>query len=328
MSHGESAPLERIAQVIRDFDLLPHAQVLVAMSGGKDSTFACLALRELGFQVQPLMVDMGYTPTWANRVKARLGTLGFEATCLSARSNSTPVSISIRRQSLLEENLAVVSGDAQDPRFTPCTSCYNSKVLVLQDYMERNGFDRIVFGHHATDAASSLLKSALMFLDRWDRGNETYQSARFRDLAKEFRDALLNGNSGLPERVTDLITTGHASTDEPPIQSILPDTAAKIVRPLFRVWENEIIAETAYLGETESSGCGHTISKTRQTPREIIQSEIVQALEVNAEMRSRLQNLVQQCLSSDGTLQVDARRIRHQLLGDQYKPSLNDVEKL
>jgi hypothetical protein len=326
-----TAPLTRVESVIREFNLLPSRDVLVACSGGKDSTYACLALRELGYDVYPLMVDMGYSRSWAGRVAENLRSLGFSPICIRARSASQIVAVDIAEPSLLQRNLDIVSQQMPGARFTACTGCYNSKVLVMLGYISNAigpVFDRIVFGHHATDVAASLLKSALMYIDRWDRGNVEYDPERFRRLAAEFREAALRDTLGAFSRVGELVSTHKASTDEPPVQDLVAGSDASIVRPLFDVWEYEIEADRRIMGKLEASGCGHTSSASTQTPREIVQYEIIKALESGQISGVMLMALVRDCITEEGRLFANARRMRAELLGEAYKPGYRGMDKL
>ena len=61
--------LIKIENCIFQYDMLkPGQEVLVGFSGGKDSTYAALALRELGYKVQLASVDMGYDSDWTERI--------------------------------------------------------------------------------------------------------------------------------------------------------------------------------------------------------------------------------------------------------------------
>lgn len=326
--HNDGLLLERVEQTIADYDLLPSRDVLVACSGGKDSVYACRALRELDFQVTPILVDMGYETGWAERVTSNLRLFDFVPVVLMARTVSAPVSVSIERREALRQNLRVVDSLGQDARLTPCTSCYNSKILLLVDYLDRSGVDRIVFAHHATDATASLLKSALMYIDRWDRGNATYDPNRFRDLARMARTQFESNDRSWAVRLKALVLEGKASTDEPPVQAITYRSGALIVRPLLGIWEHEVESQGFELGQLEASGCGHTLSQTTQTPREIVQFETVRPLEANASVRDEFLSLMRVGLSGSGRLQADARRNRDSLLGPQYKVAPGGLKKL
>ncbi|WLS44758.1 hypothetical protein Q3V37_25750 [Micromonospora profundi] len=332
MTHSDhSEVLGRVHALIERFDLLPVNNVLVACSGGKDSTFACLVLRELGYIVQPLMVDMGYSAAWERSVSANLHSLGFEPICISAKAAHASLPDGANRKSLLNLSLTAVSREMPDARFTACTGCYNSKVLVMLNYIRNLGggpFDRIVFGHHATDAASSFLKAALMYIDRWDDGNSMYDPRRFRDLAVQYRSSVIVGDRGLSERVRSLAADGKAATDEAPLQDLVMSSGELVVRPLFPVWEKEILGYAGSMGKLESSGCGHTSSKLRQTPREIVQYEIVRPLEEDESFRRHMTQMIEICLTADGRAAVDTRRLRPKLLGESYKPGFSGIEKL
>lgn len=306
---------------IEMYGLCPTSDIAVACSGGKDSTMTCLVLRELGYRVIPLLVDMDYSKRWATRVSRNLTSLGFTPTVLSpTASDPAPPN------PLLILNLEITRSAPTDPRFTPCTSCYNAKVLLLREYLVREGLDRIAFGHHATDAAASLVKSSLMYVDRWEYGHTTYEPARFRLLAQDALATIRTDSSSLLEKLGSLVDSSKASTDEPPVQDLVGGTEPLIVRPLFPIWESEIEEHLDLVGTSERSGCGHTLSSANQTPREIVQYELVRPLEREPDMRKAMEGLLTRGLSTDGRAGFKARTERDSLLGASYKPSFGPTK--
>lgn len=326
------ALLQRVEATIARYSLVDGTHIAVATSGGKDSIFACLALRELGFEVSPVIVDMEFSPAWGETVLGSLKSLEFgSATLINAReiaglkapANDTP---NLLRRNLLA--LDAITDNEAATAITPCTSCYNSKVLAIEGYFEHSGFTQIVFGHHATDAVSSFLKSALMYVDRWDQDNAVYERERFLKLCREFRGRIQEDEARVLHRIEQLANEGLATTDEPPRQSMRHGGNQEIIRPLLGVWEFEVESFISEAGlTTEPSGCGHSVSTLTQTPRELVQYEVVrtvEALPVSAELLS----LAMRNLDNEGKLTHNARRDRDALLGADYKKPFEGLEKL
>lgn len=331
----------RLAEkTIRKFTLLEDREgVAVALSGGKDSLLLCLVLRALGYPVIPLIVDMGYEQKWGVRVAGMARDLGFEASTVEVRSPIVQRELPESSRQRLRLNLEVLNSlgnTGTSGSYTPCTSCYNSKVVMLDAALSRLGITTVAFGHHATDAASSLLKSAFMYIDRWDRNSRQYSVTSFREIAEGFLTEMLSSSTpqDLCARIDYLVRNQLTTTNEPPRQSLigsvnrpLEAVGRRVIRPLFDTWESDLARSADELGlRTEPSGCGHSLARDTLTPREIVQLEVVRVLEARG-ARDRLHDWVNFSLSADGTLLFDARKHRQELLGESYKPHPNGIEK-
>lgn len=324
--------LQRVEDFIGRYSLLASAEVAVATSGGKDSIFACLVLRELGFTVTPVIVDMEFSPGWGEIVGSKLQSLQFHsAIVINAREIGGRPAADSERSGLLHRNLLALDAITTEEiatEVTPCTSCYNSKVLAIEDYFDHAGFTQVVFAHHATDAVTSFLKSALMYIDRWDENNVEYDRGRFSELCRTSREKILQGDHGTLLRLKQLAESGFATTDEPPRQFLRQGADKELIRPLLEVWEFEIEGFVSEAGlHTEPSGCGHSMSPLTQTPRELTQYEIVRALEP-LPLSANLLELAMYNVDNQGRLVSNARRDRDDLLGTEYKKSYEGLTKL
>ncbi|MGA7705776.1 MAG: hypothetical protein WB998_12870 [Solirubrobacteraceae bacterium] len=304
--------------------------MVVALSGGKDSLSLCLALQEFKIEFVAVIVDMGYEAGWADRVRSHAISVGVAPEVVDVRRNAAR---SDARFITLASNLAVLD-KPQTPidTFTPCTYCYNAKVIALEETAHRLGASRIAFGHHRTDACASLLKEALMHIDRWDRGHESYQRSQFEDLVASLHEdaqcCTTDGSSPpLIRRITDLVENGRVDTDEPPRQRLREGCEIDIVRPMFFVDEGLISATVADAElQTEGSGCGHGATVATQTPREMVHFRILAVVE-NAAFSKWLSGLLGSCVARDGYAKVEARRRRAELLGGAYKPVAVGLDK-
>lgn len=330
--------VDRVAATIDYYNLTTDTQhIAVALSGGKDSLLLTLILRQLGFEITPIVVDMGYESHWSRRIADTAATLDITPKIVSIRSPQHRRAYPVTTRHELEQNLRILdqsTSTAIGSGFTPCTSCYNSKVLSLNEELDRLEIERIAFGHHATDACASLLKAAFMYIDRWDCGNESYSSDNVRSLAKNFKlEALKRNNaataslSSLEHRIDQLVHECAATTDEPPRQELLPGSKRTVIRPLFDILEKELIevSEDSSL-PVEGSGCGHSLAAARYTPREIIHFQILRELETDARV-DFIQTWTKYALDKEGALRVNSRRQRSALLGTAYKPALDQLNK-
>ena len=275
--------LDKIAQTIERYDLLvPRERVIVALSGGKDSLLLAIALRELGFDVTPVVVDMGYETGWSRRLTDILRTVDFTGEVLDVRTSHTsttrePVTLQIRRRIDILNDLGTIPDNVN----TPCTHCYSVKVLALSSASKRYGISKVAFGHHGTDAAASLLKEALMHIDRWDYGHRAFHRGNFATLvdrlAQECMSSPISYTEGLLARVEDLVCKRRIDTDEVPRQGLIRSADdVSLIRPLFSVQESEIInAKEQLMLHTEASGCGHGATLVSQTPRQMVHDRVL-----------------------------------------------------
>lgn len=289
--------LDTVAATISKYKLLEPGQVTgVALSGGKDSLFTMLVLRELGYSVMLLIVDMGYEKNWDKRIIALAHDMGFQnpkvlhtTGMINNLKNHALNKLQLNRKILDNSELFI------NKNITPCTFCYNTKAILLENFAIRNSINTIAFGHHSIDSIASMLKSAFMYVDRWDKKNETFSHSRFSELIDEVVPQLTQAykqaiESPIFKRIFNLCHAFQAGTDEPPFQLLNTSSEnIKLVRPLFNVRESTIMK---YVHEnnikTETSGCGHGGTKETQTPREMIHYRILRLIDQTTDDRHKL----------------------------------------
>jgi len=304
----------------------------VAVSGGKDSMFAIYALRELGYKVVPLVIDVGYPRVWGQKVCSNIRFYGFTPVIVNVLSTEFTSSLDFDSNCEFQERLALLNSivKSDNLNLTACTPCFNIKYLAIKSFLQQNSSRVIVFGHHATDAIASFLKSVFMFIDRWDYNHHHYDSSIFNELIENSRGDFLNGYSKfvkteLFERLVELTKSQLAGTDEPPVQKTKnkAEFSYNIVRPLFNIFENEII-ECIRQKEILFTPVSCWIKEERMlTQRQMVHNLILNALINNPDcglIQEHLLNLVSDGITDNGTVKINIRKERDRILGSSYKP--------
>ncbi|MCU0343225.1 MAG: hypothetical protein MUE93_00405 [Ignavibacteriaceae bacterium] len=325
----EPFALEKIENTINKYSMFQKDdRIIVALSGGKDSLYTSFALIELGYIIQPVIIDMGYDGNWGKNIVKMFTAYDIIPQVIEVRNATTKNHLTANLQKDIRANLKFLHNFKPNNYITPCTMCYNTKIILLSKYAQENQIYKIVFGHHGSDAITSFLKSALMYIDRWENMNEVYVRNNFHNLINTVRPVFLGSftqfiKSPFSKQLEDLTAMKLISTDEPPVQLYKNDRSITILRPLFKVFENTIINfKKNHNLKTLGSGCSHSFAKETHTPREMIQYELLYLLFENPDnelIQDWLISLVINGLESDGTLIVNARNERENILGKQYK---------
>lgn len=316
---------QTVLETCERYKLLSRAgPVAVAFSGGKDSLLLSLMLAELGVPIICISVDMGYEKDWAARITsmARRAGLPLDVVNVRIRRSSMDVAPAQEMKNSLR-TLQLLKSDA-----TPCTHCYHVKVLALEDAARLHGASTVAFGHHRTDALASLLKEALLHVDRWDDGHRRFDRENFAAKVEHLSDEVDRFERGhkskLLDRITDLVQSDKVDTDEPPRQYLNRDNpGVDIIRPLFFVDERSLISLVADMDiQPEGSGCGHGLASKWLTPREMVHYRVLRRPH-STQLNDHFQHLLMWGIDSEGRARLEARRHRAKLLGKDYKPGPN-----
>ena len=80
--------LLQVKKTIDTYKLLKDSeQIIVAFSGGKDSTFTVMALAQLGYDIIPVTVDMGYKRGWGDKITNYAREIGINPIIVKACDN-------------------------------------------------------------------------------------------------------------------------------------------------------------------------------------------------------------------------------------------------
>ncbi|WP_280241377.1 hypothetical protein [Nocardia abscessus] len=117
--------------------------------------------------------------------------------------------------------------------------------MALNAFTAQGKITVIAFGHHMTDASASLLKEALLHIDRRVPGHENYRRAHLESLVERLRLEAVEYRPGASPpfiaQIEKLVHGGEIDTDVPPRQPLLSniDCAVDIVRPMHGVMERD-----------------------------------------------------------------------------------------
>lgn len=322
--------LDKIQSAIIEYDMIKGDVVYVALSGGKDSTFLCLALKELEYKVIGVTVDIGYRLNW-DILKHNAAKLEIEHILLlpDGVKNSSP---------MLYEEVAncfnAVRLFAMNPTGTEtiCTPCYNAKMLIMRHWAESTGVQQIAFAHHGTDSITSLLKSYFYYYDYKHCGHLHFNYGEFQKVVELECIRLISSTDSLEwkdyvSNLYNLVREKVVGTDEPPRKHI-GESRIEIIRPLINVFEGNIY--DYYDGhDIAFEKCECEASKYRNlsiyTPREMIQYGLTNKLD--EDRLNDLLNVVKSSLDQNGNMAYNVRNNRDRILKG-YKDSKKTKIKL
>lgn len=332
--------LSKIQGIIEKYSLINSKEVFVTYSGGKDSLFLCLALQQLGYKVFSIIIDIGYNSDWTNAIETARNN-NFDVLLLNndfLEKNCPDIITDVKRLFMCVVDIS--KGNYQTA--TICTPCYNAKMTILRRWAESNKVSQIAMGHHGTDAISSMLKSFYYYIDRWQNNNKTFNYERYRTLINSQSDKYslpLNDylKTDICSQLNNLIERGFVGTDEPIVQRIT-DSSVKLIRPMYGIYENEIInyynnillneGKNIFASKTTRTECFITNYRKADymTPRELIQFNLLSS--ANVELMNYLLKKSTEGLDEQGFLKYNVRNNRSKILGSTYKDSHETMKKL
>jgi len=307
--------LHTVEQTISKFGMIPTKDkpLVVAFSGGKDSTATIFVLNSLGYEVRPVIIDRGDDPRFDGDYIARKlkETKNIDAEVINLRSPEYLDGICQFAASDIAGFLAKI--DSLGENESQCTPCYNARTVALTERTIRYGSNIFVIGHHLNDMATSLLKcywTEKYFQAFTQKEGLAYEGNRMRDF--------ITNNYIDISYLTRMVEEERAATDDPPVEII--NNQVRLIRPISEVRESDILE---YVGDYphQSSNCSY--SETEPRPfRLLVQWDLDRRLREGADLEKVLYNLVIKGLNEDGTLKFRPRNKR-----DVYYPGFKPFLK-
>ena len=143
----------KVVWAIKKYSLMKKSdKVVVALSGGKDSTSVLYILKKLGYNVHGLMIDL-YLGEWSEIHRRNM-----ERFCLE---NEVPLTVVDLKKEIGQGICFVKAVLAKKKGLTGCTVCGVIKKWVLNRWARKLGADVIVTGHNLDDEAQNVLMNYL-----------------------------------------------------------------------------------------------------------------------------------------------------------------------
>jgi len=276
----------------------------IAFSGGKDSLTTILVMRELGYDVRPVIVNRGDDPAFnpyqiAEVLKMRKG---MEADILHLRDEKFLFDIGEFTSGQIQACLNRV--DNLGFNESMCTPCYNARTLALIAYTRKCGADVFVIGQHLTDMLTTLMKcywTERYYLELTKPQGVAYDGYKMADF--------IDANSIDLQYIEVMAKDGRATTDDPPVENIAE--GIRLIRPLSGVKERDI---ANFAGNYPHTSTNCTWRERMPWPfRLLVQRDLYKRIAVNPEIEDFLSQLVLMNINIDGTLKNRPRNLREEL---------------
>ena len=144
---------KQISKTIEKYNLIEKKEkVVVALSGGKDSTSLLYILNKLGYNVHGLMIDL-YLGEWS---KIHNGNM--EKFC---KENDIPLTIVDLKKELGQGICFIKTIVKKKKNLTGCSVCGTVKRWILNRHAKKLGADKLATGHNLDDEAQNVLMNFL-----------------------------------------------------------------------------------------------------------------------------------------------------------------------
>ena len=143
----------KVVETIGKYKLLKKSEkVVVALSGGKDSTSVLYILKKLGYDVRGLMIDLGLGE-WS-----KIHNRNMERFCLDSDIPLTVVDL----KGELGQGICFIKAVLKKRKgMTGCSVCGTVKRWILNRWARKLGGDVLVTGHNLDDEAQNVLMNFL-----------------------------------------------------------------------------------------------------------------------------------------------------------------------
>jgi uncharacterized protein (TIGR00269 family) len=144
---------EEVARTIAKYGLVKKSdKVVVALSGGKDSTSVIYIMKKLGYNVEGLMIDL-YLGGWSETHKENMTRF--------CAANDIPLTIVDLKKELGQGICFIKAVLKKQKNLTGCTVCGIIKRWILNKWAKKLRADVLVTGHNLDDEAQNVLMNFL-----------------------------------------------------------------------------------------------------------------------------------------------------------------------
>ncbi len=144
---------KKVVETIGKYELLEKSdKVVVALSGGKDSTSVLYILKKLGYDVSGLMIDLGlgeWSRVHNKNMEKFCGEIGVRLTIVDLKAE-------------LGQGICFIKAVLKKKKgLTGCSVCGTVKRWVLNRWARKLGADKLVTGHNLDDECQNVLMNFL-----------------------------------------------------------------------------------------------------------------------------------------------------------------------
>jgi len=144
---------KQVKETIEKYGLIvKDEKVIVALSGGKDSTSVMYILKKLGYNVHGLLIDL-YLGEWSKTHNKNM-----EAFC---KEIGVPLTIVDLKKELGQGICFIKAVLKKQRNLTGCTVCGITKRWILNKWAKKLGGDKLVTGHNLDDETQNVLMNFL-----------------------------------------------------------------------------------------------------------------------------------------------------------------------
>ncbi len=303
LNNNRNKLLNDICEQVQDgmdkFHLLQSKDIVIGFSGGKDSTLLCIVLKELGYNVYPVMVNLGYSENDLEGFKNSYKNKGITFEILNINNKSNDISLYSN-----EKIKDLINSLYYDKSNAPCTFCSQIRHIALSNYASIMNINYISYGHHKEDFITTVLKDYYIYL--------YYKKYGKYDVEKFI--CFVNDNEPDFTLINSMISLQIVGTMSMKLQDNKTNT--KLIRPFVFVSECQITKCIKQLGLKPlpySCFLQNYTNPRQQTKREIVHNK-TRSLCLDKSIAEQLTKLTFKCLNDEGVSTYNPRSNRQATL--------------